>query len=126
MMKMLRPFTPGWNPVVLESSAHSGLGMDEIVGIVGRFFDEMTRGRRLDHHRREHETAWFHRIVREEVLAQVLKVPELSKRMLRYENEIARNEITAFEASECLLRDLRIEMILSGGDASASEHPEPQ
>ena len=107
-MRMLQSFNPNWAPEVRECSAFTGKGLSEAVAMLGRFIEVMEKEDRLGNYRKTQESAWFQASVRDGIVSQIFGEERVQEQMSKYEAQIVDNQMTAFEASERLLEELKV------------------
>ncbi len=103
IVPILRPYHRDWSPAVLECSAQTGRGMSEVLSVLESFRLCMTEGDRLDEKRQGQAVDWFRRIVKDEILRQVLGRPDFSQQMAMLEEAISNDSVSALDASEQLM-----------------------
>ena len=64
-LRMLKPYNEHWKPHVLECSARTGKGIDEVKEIMDLFQDRMEQVNHLAIFRKRQQLDWFHTSVRE-------------------------------------------------------------
>jgi LAO/AO transport system kinase len=103
VLHFLHPFTPGWSPRALTCSALHNEGVEAIWEEIARFRRHLEDNSLFERRRREQNRQWFHTLLREAVLGQFHRRPEVIASLPSLETRVAAGEIPVLEAVEELL-----------------------
>jgi LAO/AO transport system kinase len=104
---LLRPASPGWRPPVLQCSAVTGAGIEEIWAAVGRYRAAMSKGGALAERRGAQAQAWMWRELGEALTASLRAHPAVAGRLAEIEARVRAGTLTPAAAAQTLLEAYR-------------------
>jgi LAO/AO transport system kinase len=100
----IRRATKGWQTPVGTASALDGSGIDKIWGIILEFEQQTKRTGIFNERRREQQIAWFHSLIKENLLDAFYSNEQIKNELSHLENEIKNNEIAVSKAANMLIQ----------------------
>lgn len=120
-LKLLRPATEGWTPLVLTCSAMTSQGMGDIWKVVLEHNEMLRETGRLEEKRDRQALYWLKQTIEQQLVENFYRHPKVADRIERYRRDVLEGRISPFNAAE--------ELLSLTGDregAPATESPEKE
>jgi LAO/AO transport system kinase len=103
----LMPFTPGWQPPVLLTSALSGKGIKEVWEIVEKFINFTRSNGFFTRQRKEQARHWFRQMTDLMMQQLFLQQPQVADQVSHYEQLVVEGKMPPLKAAEEIVNFLR-------------------
>jgi LAO/AO transport system kinase len=100
----LKSYTENWQPHVLTASALEGIGIDQIWGMILEFVELTKTSGTFEKQRNEQALEWMHSLIKESLINDFYKNPEVSKEMKSLEKKLLDGKARATSAAEFLMK----------------------
>lgn len=101
---LLPAITSGWVPKVITTSAHTGLGIEEIWKMILSYKEQTTTSGYFSHNRRLQNMAWFNDCFQQLLNSDFQRSKILQTEKEKLENEVGDQKISAQQGAEKLLK----------------------
>ncbi len=99
------PMESGWTPKVLLCSSRKNEGIDEIWDTILEYRKLTTKNNFFDRHRRDQSKYWFYETINQDLKDNFYHSGDIQKLLKKYEDEVAKDNISAFTAAKSLLNE---------------------
>ena len=107
-LAILRPESEdGWQPRVVTSSGHTGVGLDEIWQIIGEHHEQLAATGELERRRQRQLLGWMWSMVDEGLRSAVREHPQVAGRLESLEEDVLEGRTTATAAADDILELFR-------------------
>lgn len=105
----LTPFTPGWQPPVLLTSALSGKGIKEVWEMVEKFINFTRSNGFFTRQRKEQARHWFRQLTELMMQQLFLQQPQIANQLSHYEQLVVDGKLPPMKAAEEIIGFLRVQ-----------------
>lgn len=102
-LRLLRPTTEGWDPLVLTCSAVTGEGLEEIWKVIQEHRELMESSGQLEIKRDKQALFWMHQAVDQLLVDRFYSHPEVKRRLEEFTLNVVEGRISPFVAAEQLI-----------------------
>jgi LAO/AO transport system kinase len=106
-LRLLRPASPNWTPLVIQCSALMGSGIAGVWETVGSYREKLGASGEIAARRAEQARAWMWNEVHESLVSALRTHPEVKAMIGGLETKVAAGEITPTAAAQSLLQAFR-------------------
>lgn len=99
----LQPYTKGWTPKVLTSSALENKGIDKIWEMILEFVESTKKENIFEKQRKSQSLEWMHSLIKESIINQFYSNAKIREEIKEIEKVLLSGEIRATSAAEKLL-----------------------
>lgn len=102
-LRLFPPTESGWSPEVLTYSGYFELGIEEVWGMIDRYFDFALETGYFDARRRKQARYWMRETIDEQLRSHFYNNPEIAELLERKENMVLANRQSSFTAARDVL-----------------------
>ena len=102
-LHLFPPTTSGWMPEVLTYSGYYELGIEEVWGMIDRYFEFVEANGYFERKRSEQARYWMYETINEQLRAHFYNNPEIEKMLAEREVRVLNNTQSSFTAARDIL-----------------------
>ena len=102
-LHLFPPTESGWQPQVLTYSGYYGLGIDEVWGMIDRYFDYVRANGYFERRRARQARYWMYETIDSQLRSNFYNNPEIERAMAVNERLVSDNRLSSFIAARRVL-----------------------